>query len=116
MTNRHPSAAVAAMLALAALFVAGPAAAAARYVASSGNYYAPAHPHGCWHYSSRSQHWVNVCRSYSYQNVYPRLEPIYPGYGRLPYPYRYEPPLNSNGPYTGYEPYNGYESALGFSF
>jgi hypothetical protein len=113
MTDMRQGAVAAATLAIAALFVAGPAAAAAK---SSGNYYASAHPHSCWHYSSQSEHWINVCRTYSYRYDYPRTEPIYPGYGKVPYPYRYEPPLNSNGPYTGYEPYNGYESALGFSF
>ena len=44
------------------------------------------------------------------------LEPLFPGYGRLPYPYHYEPPVGSNGPYQGFEPYNGYESGLGLSF
>ena len=113
MTDTRQGAVAAATLAIAALFVAGPAAAAAK---SSGNYYASAHPHSCWQYSSRSEHWVNVCPTYSYRYVYPRYEPIHPGYGKLPYPYRFEPPINGNGPYTGYEPYNGFESALGFSF
>jgi hypothetical protein len=116
MTNRRHGAVAAATLAITALFVAGPAAAAAKYVASSGNYYASAHLHSCWQYSSRSEHWVDVCRTYSYRYDYPRTEPIHPGYGKVPYPYRYEPPINSNGPYAGYEPYNGYQSALGFSF
>jgi hypothetical protein len=61
MTDMRQGAVAAATLAIAALFVAGPAAAAAK---PSGNYYAPAHPHSCWQYSSRSEHWVDVCRTY----------------------------------------------------
>src|SRR5260221_8884845 len=64
------------------------------------------HPRSC-------RHLANPCRTYSYLNVYPHSEPVYPPGS---YPFRYEPPLRSNGPYLGYEPYDGYESALGFFF
>jgi hypothetical protein len=96
-------------LAIAALFAAGPAAAAPSY-----NHYAPDHLRSCWHYSYRVEHWVNFCRTYSYRSVDPRYELVYPNHRY--YPYHYQPPYGANGPYYGQEPYNGYESALGFSF
>jgi hypothetical protein len=101
--------AAAGALAIAALLAVGHAGAA-----PSNNYYASAHSRSCWRYSNPTEHWVNVCRTYSYRNVYPRSERLYPYSGY--YSYRYEAP-NNNGPYYGYEPYNGgYGSSLGFSF
>ena len=96
-------------LAVAALFAVGQAGAA-----PSHTHYTAAHSRSCWRYSNPTEHWVNVCRTYSYRYVYPRSEPVYPynGYNS----YRYQPPVSTNGPYYGYEPYNGYESSLGFSF
>jgi hypothetical protein len=106
----------AAALAIATLFAAGPAAAAARYAGPAHTYAVAAHPSSCWRYSDRVGHWVNFCRTYSYRHDHPQYQLVYPGYGRMPYPYRFEPPIGSNGPYIGAEPYNGYESALGFWF
>lgn len=94
----------------AAVFAIDPATAATAH-----RYAGPKHVGTCWQYNHRLDRWINSCRtrSYSYQYVVPRSEPVYP-YGS--YPFRYEPPAGVNGPYLGYEPYNGYESALGFFF
>src|ERR1700688_5006500 len=100
----------AAMLTAAAVLIASPAGAAPI------NHYASAHPSSCWHYNHHTGQWLNFCRTYSYRYVYPPSEPAFPGFAPGYYPFQYQPPPASNGPYYGYEPYNGYESALGLWF
>ena len=115
LENRRLGAMAAGTLAVAALFTAGPAAAAAAgYGSPSHHYQASVYPRPCRRFENAMQHWVNVCRTYSYRYADPRHVQVYPHY--YPYRYRYQPPVTDGGPYYGHEPYGGYQSSFGFSF
>jgi hypothetical protein len=103
----------ASLAALSVGVLAGIALAASPGAAAARPHSVTVHGGPCWHYSSRSQHWVGVCRTYAAHPVYPRSVPVpYDDY----YPYHFEPPPATNGPYYGYEPYNGYGSGVGIWF
>src|SRR5258708_31766889 len=109
--NMRPGAMAVGLLAMTALFAAGPVAAAVRYASPSQSYHASAYPRSCRHYDYGVERWVNVCRTYSSRYVYPQRAPVHPDY--YPYRYRYQPPVTDGGPYYGREPYSGYESSFG---
>jgi hypothetical protein len=82
-------------------------------LAASKNDYVQPHTGPCWHYSHSAGHWVHSCGTYAYRHVYPENDGDFPGFIPGYYPFQYQPPPGSNGPYYGFEPYNGFESALG---
>jgi hypothetical protein len=84
----HLSAVAAGTLALTALFVVDPAAAASSLKVSAS------HARPCLQYGQRSE----KCRAYSHRYVAPQDE-LFPDYGY--YRYRFEPPEGTNGPYLG---------------